>query len=546
MRQKIKTALEAFQDGSLTQQALGLFSVLGYNTDRQAPLSTPDYACFKSDYAEGNPRFREDKALVEEWRYVDLLFQLSKEEISQQHSLFDTRRVDDKIIESYLFFVIELAGTQYTRTALSQITRELNKLFSPPAMILFKHDSSLTLAVIDHRLHKRDDSKDVLEKVTLIKDINIANPHRAHIEILFDLSFGELLRKYNFANFVELHNAWQKTLDTKELNKRFYQELANWYFWAMEHVDFPDDIEKQTATRNAVNLIRLITRIIFIWFIKEKGLVPDSIFNRSYLAKILKEFYRNEDSCSYYKVILQNLFFGTLNQKVGERGFAKDGGFPQNRSEYGIKNLFRYADLFAISEKGALDLFRDVPFLNGGLFDCLDRPDDNGRIIYVDGFSRNTRKQAVVPDFLFFAEEQEIDLNKVYGTRNKKYKRRGLIELLSSYKFTVAENTPIEEEVALDPELLGKVFENLLASYNPETESTARKQTGSFYTPRSLATTISICFLRRAAWASSPGTVLRGSATTPSRNRPVIQMKNHRALICRTGKNLKKLVNASQ
>ena len=42
------------------------------------------------------------------------------------------------------------------------------------------------------------------------------------------------------------------------------------------------------------------------------------------------------------------------------------------------------------------------------------------------------------------------------------------------------------EDVALDPELLGKVFENLLASYNPETKTTARKQTGSFYTPREI------------------------------------------------------------
>ena len=57
---------------------------------------------------------------------------------------------------------------------------------------------------------------------------------------------------------------------------------------------------------------------------------------------------------------------------------------------------------------------------------------------------------------------------------------------MESYKFTITENTPIEEDVALDPELLGKVFENLLASYNPETKTTARKQTGSFYTPREI------------------------------------------------------------
>ena len=46
------------------------------------------------------------------------------------------------------------------------------------------------------------------------------------------------------------------------------------------------------------------------------------------------------------------------------------------------------------------------------------------------------------------------------------------------------ENTPVEQEVALDPELLGKVFENLLAAYNPETRETVRKRTGSYYTPR--------------------------------------------------------------
>ena len=91
-----------------------------------------------------------------------------------------------------------------------------------------------------------------------------------------------------------------------------------------------------------------------------------------------------------------------------------------------------------------------------------------------------------MPDFLFFSDELEVDLNEIFGTRNKKYKVKGLINLLDSYKFTVAENTPIEEEIALDPELLGKVFENLLASYNPETQTTARKQTGSFYTPREI------------------------------------------------------------
>jgi len=80
-----------------------------------------------------------------------------------------------------------------------------------------------------------------------------------------------------------------------------------------------------------------------------------------------------------------------------------------------------------------------------------------------------------------------MDLSADYGDNKfKKVKVRGLIHTLNHYKFTVAENTPIEEEIALDPELSGRVFENLLAAYNPETGASARKQTGSFYTPREI------------------------------------------------------------
>jgi hypothetical protein len=486
VKQNIIASLGAFTSGSLSANALNLFSTLGYNTDRQAPLDKPNYANFKETFFILQSKFNEDKALVKDWQYVDLLFQLSKEEIRKQISLFDTQKVDRTIIETYLFFAIALSKDQYSRTELSNITREVNRLFPMPVMILFKHGQYLTLAVINRRQHKRDENKDVLEKITLIKDIKIETPHRAHIEILFDLSFDELQRKNSFTNFVELHNAWQKTLDTKELNKRFYSELSNWYFWAMDYVSFPDDVEKDKDVRNATNLIRLITRIIFIWFIKEKSLVPDVLFDRREMARVLKAFEKNNKSDSYYRAILQNLFFGTLNQQMNERGFARDGSFLENKNNYGVKNLFRYAGDFAIGEKEVLSLFKDIPFLNGGLFDCLDKENDEDKVVYGDGFSRNPKKQATVPDNLFFGEEIEYDLNAIYGTKNKRYKVKGLFNILSAYKFTVAENTPVEEEIALDPELLGRVFENLLASYNPETQTTARKQTGSFYTPREI------------------------------------------------------------
>ena len=60
----------------------------------------------------------------------------------------------------------------------------------------------------------------------------------------------------------------------------------------------------------------------------------------------------------------------------------------------------------------------------------------------------------------------------------------GLINLLKQYNFTIEENSPTDAVISLDPELLGRVFENLLAAYNPETQESARKSTGSFYTPR--------------------------------------------------------------
>ncbi|HHW19761.1 Eco57I restriction-modification methylase domain-containing protein [Thermodesulfovibrio thiophilus] len=275
------------------------------------------------------------------------------------------------------------------------------------------------------------------------------------------------------------------------VTKQFYNEIQSWYFWAMDKIKFPDDYKynidpvRDKEIRNATNLIRLITRIIFIWFLTKKDLVPLDLFSKEKLREIIKDFMKDKNASNFYNAVLQNLFFGTLNQEMAERNFAGNEGYPANRKEYGIKNLYRYADKFLISKNEVLSLFKDIPFLNGGLFDCLDKENEAGKVIYVDGFSRNPAKQSIIPDYLFFQEDEEmVDLSE-YGL-GKKRPVRGLIEILNSYNFTIDENTPIDQEVALDPELLGKVFENLLASYNPETATSARKSTGSYYTPREI------------------------------------------------------------
>lgn len=487
-KQRIQQAISQFSQGSLRANSLRLLHALGYESAREITLEN-DPDAFLETFNRGE-RFRRDKALFAAWTQVEVLYQLTDTDVrrSQQRRLFesDGSVVDNAIIESYLFLAIGLRGDAYTRTELAQITREVNKLFDMPALIIFRHGGTLTLSIINRRLHKRDSSKDVLEKVTLIKDIRIAAPHRAHVEILFDLSLDELHRVHGFTNFVELHKAWQQTLDSSELNKKFFKEIANWYFWAVNEVTFPPQAGPD-ETRNATSVIRLITRLIFVWFLKEKGVIPDALFNKRQLDALLT--WDDPQASTYYKAILQNLFFATLNQEMNTPAQPENRKFRGTRESgqdqhYMIPNVYRYQRYFTDSE-AALALFADIPFLNGGLFECLDRKEGK-KAIRIDGFSDRTDNPLRVPDVLFWGGEQQIDLNETYGTRGKRYQVRGLIETLNRYKFTITENTPIEEEIALDPELLGKVFENLLAAYNPETGTTARKQTGSFYTPREI------------------------------------------------------------
>ena len=252
--------------------------------------------------------------------------------------------------------------------------------------------------------------------------------------------------------------AWLATLDTEELNKQFYQNLFAWYEWAIAEAKFPTD-ENRTL-KPEEHVIRLITRLLFIWFIKEKGLVAEALFNTSQIQDLLKadDFDKGD---SYYRAVLQNLFFATLNTEIDKRGFST--GSNKTHRDF---SRYRYKTQMVDPEK-LLSLFAKTPFINGGLFDCLDSFKATGDGGYrIDCFSDEQYKKLSIPNRLFFHDD------------------KGLIPLLEHYKFTVEENTPIEQEVALDPELLGRVFENLLAAYNPETGATVRKRTGSYYTPR--------------------------------------------------------------
>lgn len=329
---------------------------------------------------------------------------------------------------------------------------------------------------------QRTDEK--IELRTLPYDVG--SPARTTIEQFAKLAFTlDELGPTGQPPITAVTDKLNAAFSVEAVTKQFYQEIANWYFWALDHARFPKDAPKQDG-KDYVSLIRLITRVIFCWFLKEKGLIPSVLFDQKELLSILDGFHPNksDDKQSvFYKAILQNLFFATLNTEMDKRAWAKD------EQHFMAHSLYRHRELFR-DPQTALDLFKNIPFLNGGLFECLDRIEgtkDKPRYIRIDGFSRRPDSQPVVPDVLFFGEERTVDLSQAYGeARYRKAQVRGLMHTLASYNFTLAENTPLDQEVALDPELLGKVFENLLAAYNPETATTARKATGSYYTPREI------------------------------------------------------------
>ena len=488
---EIESALATIAVGDFLETSKELLAVLGYRSERTARLpGTADD--FIQRFPARNKNTETEQEFLNNAESVELVFQVRSEEIapSDQPTLFESPAFDKGYVRSFMFFAIELKDPDYPRGKYAQFTREVNKRFIMPIVVFFRVENRLTIGFVGRRQDKRDPNLDVLEQVTLIKDIRLDKPHRAHTDILFELSLAECAKWMNAnkqpEDFDGLLAAWLARLDTSELNKRFFNELANWYFWAVDEVTFPDDAGEDVEVRNATSVIRLLTRLIFVWFIKEKGLVPDALFNPRDLDGILNNLDPQEST--YYKAVLQNLFFATLNQEMNTAQKPDNRKFRgERRQHYNITSLYRYKDCF-IDPDDVLRKFEEIPFLNGGLFECLDAPskEDATRILRVDGFSDRNDNPLHVPNELFFSDERTVDLNAAYGTRGKRHKVRGLIHILSSYKFTIAENTPIEEEVALDPELLGKVFENLLAAYNPETEATARKQTGSYYTPREI------------------------------------------------------------
>lgn len=234
-------------------------------------------------------------------------------------------------------------------------------------------------------------------------------------------------------------NDLKERFSLEVVNKDFYREISN-LFTKLTGGTYTNGKNKKEYEamlqlpsipagdqRNLEFAVRLIGRVIFCWFLREKkspadkALMPKELLSHDAID-------RNHD---YYHTILEPIFFEVLNKQMRSR---KD----------------RYAE----------QPFSSIPYLNGGLFS----PE------YDDYFSYNEDKQAINHNIVIVPDDWIKEF----------------FSFLETYNFTIDENVSFDEELSVDPEMLGRIFENLLAEINPETGESARKSTGSYYTPRSI------------------------------------------------------------
>ena len=335
--------------------------------------------------------------------------------------LGSSNKCDITVFEVYLS-----EGVQNRRVAITQeMFRIMRGLRINNAVVAFvnasKHNYRISLLTSKYEFNG--------DKIVKI----LSNPRR----LSYSLGYGTktktaykfLIEKGKVNTFDELVSRFS----VEVVNKQFYSEIATAFTELVGGERNGRKYEKTLGLYGVTDhnkyvefAVRLIGRIMFCWFLREKRsekgipLVPDSMLD----INTIKEG-------NYYHKVLEPLFFELLNTN-------------QNRR----KKEFKIGE------------YNWVPYLNGGLFN--PQSDDYYRydaINHCGSFGLVN-----VPDEWFIR----------------------LYSVLGEYNFTVDENTAYDIELSIDPEMLGRIFENLLAEINPETGENAKKSTGSFYTPREI------------------------------------------------------------
>lgn len=259
---------------------------------------------------------------------------------------------------------------------------------------------------------------------TVRATIRRSDPNHYHLELLRDLAIQPL------ESLGTLSRRWNEAFSVETVAKRFYLEFRMLRNRILSELNTSNRREPLISQNPEPAMVRRyvtknLGRILFLWFLQSKGWLDG---DRSYLPNLYERRCRNDAGHNFFRDTLIPLFFEALAKKPSQRS-------PE------AKGL------------GA------VPFLNGGLF-----------------------LQTSYEDKLYGDDREHVQIqlsNELFDPRKHSDKSPTVFGLLKSYRFTTRESTPDDLSLDPDPELLGKVFENL-------NEPDERASSGTFYTPREI------------------------------------------------------------
>ena len=150
LKQNIADTLQCLADAPLRDAATRLLNTLGYHSERTG------YPALDADRWKRLRADATDKIRMDDWEAFHLLFQITDTEINRQEMLFEPAQLEKDLMHSYIFAAVKLAGENWTRTQLADITRFINTQIVQPIMVMFHYSDTLTLAIINRRWDRRE------------------------------------------------------------------------------------------------------------------------------------------------------------------------------------------------------------------------------------------------------------------------------------------------------------------------------------------------------------------------------------------------------
>ena len=193
-----------------------------------------------------------------------------------------------KSLDLVVYEVIH-SGKDDPRVGLSkEAFRMLSEEWQDRALVLFvpqDNPASFRFSLIEITLEGNQESAKISRKYSNPRLYSYVLGTEAEVRTPKDY----LVKKDRITDWEDL----QKRFSVEVLTKEFYQELQDWYFWAVKIVKFPNDIktDDDDTLYNTESIIRMITRLIFVWFLKQKKLIPDQFFDEVYIREnLLRDF----------------------------------------------------------------------------------------------------------------------------------------------------------------------------------------------------------------------------------------------------------------